>query len=170
MSNKPFVILTGASSAGKTTLAKRFAALYPDGFSVHHFDAIEVPSRDEMAAQYGSVEAWQQQKTHEWFAKLIQLDAPRILFEGQSRIAFLTEAMTAAGVSDGQIVLVDCDDSVRTRRLKMDRGQSELEIKGMLDWAEYLRKEAAFSHCSILDTSSISVDAGAELVRGYFRS
>lgn len=169
MSNTQFVVLTGASGAGKTTLAQQFASLYPDGFAVHYFDTIEVPSREEMVAQYGSAEAWQLRKTHEWFEKLVQMEAPRILFEGQSRIAFLIDAMATAGVSDGKIVLVDCDDATRTQRLRTDRGQSELEISGMLDWAGYLRREAALAQCRVIDTSSISVDAGVEIIRSYFR-
>lgn len=169
MSDKRFVVLTGASGAGKTVLAERFASLYPDNFSVQHFDVIQVPSRDEMVSEYGSVEAWQWHKTNEWFSKLVQLEAPQILFEGQSRIAFLTKAIVNAGITDAKIVLVDCDDAARTQRLKVDRGQSDAEIEGMLDWAEHLRKEAASSDCEVLDTSSISVDAGAEVIRSYFR-
>ena len=48
-----FVILTGASGSGKTTIAEAVAARYGEQVEVYHFDSIGVPSPGPMIANYG---------------------------------------------------------------------------------------------------------------------
>jgi len=59
-----FVILIGASGAGKTAIARSIAECDAD-VSVFHFDRIGVPSVEEMVAEWGSGEAWQRVKTNQ---------------------------------------------------------------------------------------------------------
>ena len=154
------IILIGASGAGKTTLAEGFAARYPELAEIVRFDRIGVPSEAEMVAEFGSGEAWQRAMTFRWLEEIAaRLAAGRsVLFEGQTRPSFVAEAAAAAGIGDYRLVLVDCDDATRARRLCAARGQSELASSRMMDWAAWLRAEAKRGGHAILDTSAIKVD------------
>ncbi|MDE1178555.1 MAG: zeta toxin family protein [Edaphobacter sp.] len=154
------LILTGASGAGKTTLAHAIEAASPSCV-VLFFDSIGVPSPEGMAAYtsgYGNgPEGWQRSMTFEWMRRIAPVleSGQSVLFEGQMRIAFLDEAMAAAGIRHARIVLVDCDDQIRSTRLTQDRQQPELAHEGMMSWARYLRDEAKRSGHEILDTGSV---------------
>jgi shikimate kinase len=162
------VVLTGASGAGKTTIAKAIKARHRDEVDVQLFDTIGVPSRERMVAEFGSPEAWQRAQTMEWMARLAA--APRtgrIVFEGQMRLSFLQGAIAAARIADHRIILLDCDDDTRMRRLIAERGQPELANATMLAWAEFLRNEAECAGCEILDTSRVPLEACVERICGY---
>jgi adenylate kinase family enzyme len=152
-------ILIGASGAGKTTLADAFAARHPD-VDVLRFDSIGIPSPEVMIAEYGSGEAWQRAMTLRWLRDIAGrlAEVRSILFEGQTRPAFLAEAAAAAGIADYRLILIDCDDATRIRRLGGERGQPELADARMLRWAAWLRAEAQREGHPILDTSAIDVD------------
>jgi hypothetical protein len=113
-----------------------------------------------MIAEFGSGEAWQRAMTLRWLRDIAGrlADGGSILFEGQSRPSFLAEAAAAAGIADYRLILIDCDDATRTRRLRESRGQSELANPEMMAWAAWLRAEAQRAGCAILDTSAIAVD------------
>jgi chloramphenicol 3-O-phosphotransferase len=160
------VILTGASGSGKTTIADAIKAGRPDLAEVLHFDAIGVPSSEAMIDGWGSPEVWQRATTLEWMTRIAAM-TPRkraVLFEGQMRLAFLREGLAASGVTDFHIVLVDCDDATRARRLATSRGQPALANPQMMNWAAYLRREAAQFGCEALDTSQLSLEACVEHV------
>lgn len=154
------VIITGASGSGKTTIAKAVGTLFPDLIDVYHFDAIGVPSLDAMIAGWGSGEEWQRATTLAWL-KHIASERERwtrpALLEGQMRIAFILEGLNAAGLTDARVVLVDCDDECRTRRLIQDRQQPALASSGMMSWATYLRDEASKADIEVLDTARMPV-------------
>lgn len=156
----PLVILIGASGAGKTTIARAIGECYSDEVDVFHFDRIGVPSVVRMIAEWGSGEAWQRAKTLEWMASLASLTRSRrsVLFEGQTRLAFLAEGADAAGDLKYWPILIDCADEVRTRRLTAERGQAEFANEEMTNWAHYLRQDARRRGCEILDTSMVSVE------------
>jgi shikimate kinase len=160
------IVLTGASGSGKTTIAKAFQARLADRADVLFFDSIGIPSTDRMIAEFGSTEEWQRVKTIEWMAKIAARSTSErsILFEGQVRLAFLTEAISAAGLSDHRIILLDCNDATRRRRLGVDRVQPHLANARMLNWAKFLRNEATRSGCEILDTSSVAIDTCVDQV------
>ena len=69
------LVVTGAAGAGKTTLVGRLAALGLPGVGCYHFDAIGIPSAAEMAARFGSGEAFQAWALDEWVARLARTDA-----------------------------------------------------------------------------------------------
>ena len=161
------VILTGASGAGKTTIAQAFGERFPDDASVFRFDSIGVPSTERMIEDHGSPEGWQRAKALEWLTRLARIDG-NVLFEGQVRIAFLKEAAAMAGLSAHMIVLVDCDDETRRRRLALERLQPELATPAMFDWARFLRAEAERGAHPILDTSALSLDECILWVRRRF--
>jgi hypothetical protein len=156
----PFVILIGASGAGKTTIARAIARRHAGDVEVFHFDQIGVPCVRQMIAEFGSGEGWQRAKTVAWMAKLAPLGrcGRRLLFEGQTRLSFLAEGAEAAGGCAYQPILVDCDDETRSRRLSVEREQPELANETMMNWARYLRREARGGRCEILDTSTLSLE------------
>ena len=152
------VVLTGASGSGKTTIAAAIGASYPV-VEVHHFDSIGVPRVEHMVRDYGSPEGWQRAMTFEWIGKLAPLaEAGRpVLLEGQMRLAFVAEAAEAVGRIPMTTILLDCNDSTRAQRLIEARGQPHLASAEMMDWAAYLRREAAILRWTTLDTSEQTV-------------
>ena len=91
----PLVILTGASGSGKTTLARHIQQRYPLKYKVFFFDSIGVPPAEQIAAEYGSGEAWQRAMALQWMKRIapMQLAHTPVLLEGQMRIAFIQEAL-----------------------------------------------------------------------------
>lgn len=120
-------ILTGASGAGKTTIAREIERTLPS-VQCLFFDSIGVPPFDEMIAKYGSGEAWQRAMTIEWMRKIhSEYDLSRpILLEGQARVSFIREAPQAHPIPNTSVILVDCNDEIRSSRLKNIRHQPEL--------------------------------------------
>ncbi|MBX5205975.1 AAA family ATPase [Rhizobium sp. NZLR1] len=156
----PVPILIGASGSGKTTIARAIAERSLDNVDVLFFDALGVPSAEDMIREYGSGEAWQFAKTVEWMKRIAEItkSGRRVVFEGQTRLSFLAEGAVAAAWHDYVPILVDCDDTTRAARLTVDRGQPELANSDMMNWANYLRLEAQAHGCEILDTSVMSVE------------
>lgn len=155
-----FIILTGASGSGKTAIAEAIASRYGENVDVYHFDKVGVPSPEEMVTNYGSGEDWQRAKTHEWMVKIAASSrtARHVLFEGQMRCSFVLEAAAAAGITEFILILVDCDDATRAKRLTLERRQPDLANPTMMNWAQYLRNEAHKLHCTILDTTLLSLE------------
>jgi hypothetical protein len=155
-----FVILSGASGAGKTAIAEGVAARYAEQVDVHHFDTIGVPAPARMIAEWGSGEGWQRAMTYAWIGRIgtARRMGRHVLLEGQMRLDFVAEAAAAAGIKDYRLILVDCDDATRSNRLSLDRHQGNLATAAMLNWAEYLRGEAIQRRCTIFDTSILSLD------------
>lgn len=157
----PLVILTGASGSGKTAIAKTIETDHPS-ITVFRFDTIGVPSADVMASfgtgrQPGG--AWQRAMTLQWFERIapILASGKAVLFEGQMRIAFIQEALTAFTIENARVLCVECDDSTRIHRLTQDRVQPELANESMMGWARYLHQEAIDAGYEILDTTNLSL-------------
>jgi adenylate kinase family enzyme len=164
------VVLTGASGAGKTAIARGVEAKGLPNLQVLFFDSVGVPSKEEMNELYGTGHqpggAWLRATTIQWMKRLRSvLDAGVcILFEGQMRIAFIHEGLSAAGIGNAHLILIDCSDDDRRTRLTVDRSQPELASMEMLNWARYLRNESLQHGIQILDTSSISLTGSVQLV------
>ena len=163
-----FVILTGASGSGKTAITNLIATTLGHSVTCLHFDSIGVPPAAQMIEEYGSGEEWQKAITFEWL-KRIETDYlvsnVRVLFEGQMRISFILEAIKRTQIQDYRIVLVDCNDHERRRRLVSGRSQLELASSTMMNWARYLREEARELNFQILDTSNLDLGTSAKAVR-----
>jgi dephospho-CoA kinase len=163
------VVLTGASGAGKTTIANAVENRRPKVADVNYFDRVGVPTPEGMTAGWGSGEAWQRAATIQWMERLkkLQDQETALLFEGQMRFAFVEEGLRLAGIDNARIVLVDCNDSVRSSRLDRERGQPDLANPTMMNWARYLRREAQAGGYDVLDTSALTLDQSVDQVCAY---
>lgn len=140
---KIIYFITGASGVGKTTLLNLLEAKYGNKpWAFLHFDKIGVPTAEEMVRDFGSGTKWQEAKTYEWIAKLIQTECERVFFEGQVNLQFIRGGFAKHGFENYFIVLVDCSDEIMTKRLVHYRNQPELVTTDMLNWLKFLRNQA----------------------------
>jgi adenylate kinase family enzyme len=155
------VIMTGASGSGKSTIAKTIEVEHPS-ITVFRFDTIGVPSAAVMATYgtgYQPGGAWQRAMTLQWLKRIAPIVAAgqTVLFEGQMRIAFIQEALTASAIENAHIVCVECDDDTRRFRLTQNRCQPELTGENMMSWSRYLHEEGVKAGCQILDTTHLAL-------------
>jgi hypothetical protein len=157
------LFVTGASGVGKTSTLRLFEQRRPD-ILIRYFDN-DVPPLDIMINEYGSVEQWQRRRTIEWIGgiKTESLSRAPVILDGQARQAFVDEACAIAGASHYRIILFDCEDVVRERRL-IARGHPELANSKMANWARYLREEASRRGDPIIDTTRLTVEEAGELL------
>jgi broad-specificity NMP kinase len=151
------LFVTGASGVGKTTTLMLLQQRRPD-ILVRYFDEI-IPPLEEMIKRYGSGEEWQRQNTIKWISRIKaeDLGSAPVILDGQARQAFVEEACSLAGLSDYRIILFDCEDAVREKRL-FRRGHPELANNQMKNWARYLREQAANRGDPIIDTTWLTVE------------
>ena len=147
------VFLVGASGVGKTTIADVLAVRSRWTGHTYHFDDIGVPPPEEMVAQHGSGEAWQEWATHQWVQRLAATGAHLQLLEGQTRPSFILRAAEKHSELDSFIILLDCTPEVRSWRLTRGRNRPELANDRMDRWAVYLRGQADALGLAVIDTS-----------------
>lgn len=155
------VFVIGASGSGKTTVLQHLTL--PLETILLHFDAIGVPSFEEMRQEYGSLEEWQRAKTFEWMDRLVKehLFTTHVIFDAQIRPSFIEEACEALFIPY-KIILFDCSDEVRRQRL-VERGHPELGNQEMMNWATYLRKECEHRHVNIINNTDLSLQQTVSL-------
>lgn len=165
------LVVTGASGAGKTTLVRATEARALANVRCHYFDMIGVPSPEQMTADFGSPEAWQVAKTHEWIKRLADAgdDSGLDILDGQMKPAVVQEAYSRNQIRTGHMLLLDCSAEVRAERLRI-RGQPELAGIQMTTWAAYLRGQADALLVPVLDTTAMNqVNAGAAFEQHVLR-
>ncbi len=153
--NKLYFI-TGASGSGKTTAAKDLEKELPEVVFCY-FDSIGVPTKDQMQGKYGSGENWQKATTFFWVKQIKNkylAEKPAVL-DGQMRLSYIEDACIKEGVNNYEIILFDCSDEERKRRLT-ERGHPELANEEMMSWAKYLRQEAKAAKSTVVDTTKLS--------------
>jgi hypothetical protein len=158
------LVVAGASGAGKTAAVQALQARQLPGVRCHYFDAIGVPSAEEMEREFGGSEQWQAAMTHRWIERLTaDAGGGRIaVLDGQVRPSVVRAALAGAGVRVARIVLLDCTPAVRLARLSGPRAQPELATARMDAWAAYLRGQADAFGLPVLDTSGLTVAATAD--------
>jgi len=145
------LVLTGASGAGKTTLALKVNELAIPGVKGINCDRVEV-NVDETA---GATDR-QAEILRYWLSHLSQPETgiELAVLDTQIRPHRALEVLSESAIDYAQIVLVDCDPVKRNERLHMDRGQPELANPRMDCWAAYLRGQADALKLSVIDTSN----------------
>ena len=149
------LVLTGASGAGKTTLALKLNELAIPGVKGFNCDRVKIES-DEMA---GSTDP-QADILRYWISHLSEAETgiELAVLDTQIRPHRALEVLSQAGMNHAQIVLVDCVPEKRNERLHVDRGQPELANARMDCWAAYLRGQADALGLAIIDTSNDPID------------
>lgn len=158
------LVVTGASGSGKTAAVSVLAARELPGVRCYHFDSVGVPSAEEMNRDFGSGEQWQAFMTQQWLDKFAtDPDGAEVyVLDGQTRPTFVLMAAEIARLDTVRVILLDCEPSVRNRRLIELRGQSELANSRMDCWAAYLRGQADALDLPVIDTSSQDIEAVAD--------
>ncbi|MBO0797794.1 MAG: hypothetical protein J2P31_03145, partial [Blastocatellia bacterium] len=152
-----------ASGAGKTTLALRLAELSIPGVESINCDRVklEVPETADPGELQSAILRY-------WITELSQEDGKVELavLDTQIRPHRAIEVLSQAGITQREIVLVDCDQVKRNARLHGARRQPELANAQMDCWAAYLRGQADALNLPIIDTSDGTIEESLEdLVR-----
>lgn len=165
---KKLFFLIGSSGSGKTTAAKSIEAMRLNNLSVCYSDSIRVPSVEDMIKEYGNQEEWQKMNTTRWVKKIKEesLEDNDVLFDVQSRPSFIDEACANIGVMDYKIILFDCSDEERKRRLIKERNQPELANDQMMNWAKYLRERCIGKNHIIIDNTTLTPDESLKKLLG----
>jgi hypothetical protein len=144
--------ITGASGAGKTTVVSTIrehidARLLP----LLHFDALGVPTTDEMTRCWDAPRGWQKMMTYHWVYTVRQIYRmrPLVLLEGQFDPQYAIAACAAHRMRN-RVCLLDADDATRTARLAK-RGQPELGTESK--WAAYLVENTRSLGGTVIDAS-----------------
>lgn len=160
-SSQPAILfMSGASGAGKTTLAKQIyehclqaglAWLHPDGFGV--------PSVAMMIQAAGSLERYQERSTARWIEhSLIHYpDKSVVIIDAQSNLQFVRDALKHHQVKRSKVVLIHCHQEQREQRLAHERQQPELATREMQNWSDFLYQQALRLGIPILNTSTTSL-------------
>jgi uridine kinase len=170
MSWSGILVVTGSSGAGKTAAVERIQSRSLPGVRCHYFDRIGIPSAEAMSRDYGGPEAWQSATTRGWIKRLAAESDVGIVsvLDAQTRPSFVVEALAGVNAPPTRVVLLDCALLVRHQRL-IQRGQAELVIAEMDDWAVYLRREAEQLDVPIIDTSVLDIDGVADALEERIR-
>lgn len=155
---KTICFITGASGAGKTTLAdglkKKYAGM---SWSFLHFDSIGIPSIAEMKKSYGSPAGWQEAKTYEWIDRLVnEYNDKKVFLEGQVNLQFIRNGFQKYHFENYKIILIDCSEDVMSYRILHKRYQPELLTDEMKNWLRFLRNQAKEFMVPVIDTSNLS--------------
>lgn len=167
--NKLYFI-TGASGSGKTTAVENLEKKNLPNIKTFYFDNIGVPSESEMIEKYGSGENWQKETTKRWVKEIKDnyLQDNTVILDGQMKIAFIEEACKEFGLENYEIILIDCSDEERKKRLE-SRGQFELYNSDMINWSKYLRDETIKGGHKIIDNSDMSEEETLKEVLRLFK-
>tara|TARA_Y100000310_G_scaffold339688_1_gene433167 strand:- start:19377 stop:19907 length:531 start_codon:yes stop_codon:yes gene_type:complete len=149
--------ITGASGTGKTSLVSELKKKYKNkNWTFLNFDSIGIPSSEEMIKQSGSGENWQRDTTFKWIKKMLNeyKEKEIIIFEGQVNLKFIKDGFSQNNFSNFDIILIDCNEEIMTKRLTEDRKQPELLTQDMKNWLKFLRKQAKDLKVNIIYTSN----------------
>lgn len=149
----------GASGAGKTAAVRALSERWIPGLTCYHFDSIGVPSVEEMVRDFGSPERWQEVTTHEWITRVDKEAHSLAVLEGQSRPSLIRGGPFGLAT---RVVLLDCEPSVRSDRLRGERQQPHLDTTDMHRWAAYLRSQADLLALPIIDTTRLTPELVAD--------
>lgn len=162
---KKLIFILGASGSGKTTVVKKLEDKYPNEYYFAYFDQPRVPSQEEVKEKYGDWFAWGIERTNEWVKKIKDnyIQTRVTIFDVHTQPANIDNACKEFGINDYSVILLDCSDDERKKRLT-ERGQPHLINDSLLTWAQFLRKEGVNRNYSIIDNTTLTPEQGFEKV------
>ncbi|MCQ0968842.1 AAA family ATPase (plasmid) [Paracoccus sp. TK19116] len=163
---RQIVILTGASGAGKTTIA-RLCGEMAEGPTVFHFDNHRIPDGGVPHTDYTDKVAWQHHMVTIWLRWLKDHDAALILLEGQMLLPRLIEVLREEDLRNVTVILVECADAERAKRLS-GRGHAHLIGAGLDNRVLQFRADAEALGIPVFLTDDLQGDALAQLVNDRF--
>jgi len=158
------LFVTGASGSGKTAAIERLKRQDKWRDCCHIFDSVGVPSESQLEALELDGESWQRNTISHWIKTLKGMTSPMSILEGQMRPSWIQEILSDQSIARASILLLDCGDTVRERRLVHFRNQPELATRDMYKWAAYLRGQADALELPVLDTSELTLDDIAQQI------
>jgi len=159
------ITITGASGVGKTSTIKELSKNLPGKTKIKffHIDELVQPNWDEIK----DTQKWQEEITLELVEMLIKTarkENTHVIFEGSTDIKFYIQAFQKNNFSDYKILLFDCSQETMKSRLT-HRGQPELYNEHMVNWLNYLRKDAMKRNIRILNTDNATFEKiGQEII------
>jgi len=160
------ITITGASGVGKTSITKELSQNLPEKLKVKflHIDELIKPNWDEIK----DTKKWQEEITLEFIELMINIakkDDVHVIFEGSIDIKFYIQGFQKNNYSDYKILLFDCSKETMKSRL-IHRGQPELYHEDMINWLNYLRKDAIKRNIKIINTeNSTFEEIGQEIIK-----
>ena len=93
--------------------------------------------------------------TYAWIKKMLNeyQNKDVIIFESQVNFKFIKDGFVQNNFSNYEIILIDCNEEVMSKRLIQDRGQPELVNDSMKNWLRYLRNQAKEFGSIIIETT-----------------
>lgn len=151
------ILITGASGVGKTTILDALYEQHSNMMNIYHFDDIGIPGHDQMIAEYGSVENWQQIMTHQWIHQLTDKPLTKLtIFEGSFNPRFAYEILESKGIQ-WKLICLHTIRSIREKRLIEERQQPELATPDMDNYAQLLKDETSKLGGVIIDTGDFTI-------------
>ena len=162
---KKLIFILGASGSGKTTNLKKIEAKYPNKYYFCYFDQPGVPSEQEVKEKYGDWNMWGIQRTNEWVKRIKDeyIEDRVTLFDVHTQPVNIENACKEFGIIDYNVILLDCSDDERKRRLTQ-RNQPHLITDSLLTWAQVLRDEGAKKNYIVIDNTKLELEEGFKKV------
>lgn len=154
-------LLTGSSGCGKTFLGEALRdRLDPSHVSVMFPDKTEgVPPVADMIEECGTIERWQEQRTHSLIARIAETrDRSLVILDSQFHPRFAVEGCSQAKLNDYLLAVVTCEERIWKQRLHGPRKQPEIINADMINWWRLLRDETPKHGGIIIDTSDSNLD------------
>ncbi len=163
---KKLIFVMGASGSGKTFALKKIEKETSDQYAICHFDSLGIPSEKEVREKWNGWDTWVKMRVNEWMEIILKnyLNNKITILDGQFRPELIEEVCKRNGISDYKVILIDCSDTERKKRL-LKRGQPELANETLPIWAKFLREEYAKRGFTIIDNTSLSEEEGVSVLK-----